>query len=309
MALITFLKDYLYLINEEKYDIIHCHVHFFCGFLSFVSKLVGAKLFISHSHITSDGQADSFFRNLYRRFMRIFINIFSNYLLAVSNDAGEKLFGTRALKSNKFKIIRCGIAVDNCEIKNANNNLIYDLYNIKNKKIIIGNVARFHEQKNHIYLLAIMKNLIEIDNRFYLILVGDGPLRNLIQKKILEYNLFDNVRLLGSVDNASAIMNLFDVFIMPSKYEGLPVAALEAQAAGIPVILSDRITNEVSVVEELVTFLALEIGPSSWAQKIISIIERKPSVNKKYIKIKFEESGFSLDYVVKELTNLYERAI
>lgn len=304
-GLLNFSLDYIFLLKKEKYNIVHCHVHYFSGYIAFLTRLAGVKHFISHSHNTSDGKRDNIFRSIYRSLMRFFIVFLSKFLLAASTEAGRHLFGDGSVDMKKFSIIRCGL---NIEIK-KNHTLVervFPDYSKLKDKIFLVNVARFDAQKNQIFLIDVIRVILEKDKNFCLLLIGDGPLRYQIEKKVSEYKIEESVKFLGNIDNANELLPFFDVFVMPSLYEGLPVAALEAQAAGLPVLLSCEISKETAVVEDLVTFIPLEVGPKGWADQIIKVAYKKPQVNVDNIKIEFENKGFSLDASINKLNDIYK---
>jgi len=306
-GIIKFTKNYISLLKRHKYEIVHSHVHFFSGYLALISRIAGVKVFISHSHTTSDGYHNRFLRIIYRIIMKELILLFSDHFIAASKEAGLHLFGNKILTRNNYSTIRCGIKV--CCNENdlefiANEYLLEKLKG----KIVIGHIGRFNEQKNHKFLIEIMKILSKSD-KYILVLIGDGPLKKKIYEKVISYGLRENVIFMGSIINARRFVKLFNIFLMPSLYEGLPVAALEAQAAGIPVILSANITREAAVIDDLVIFAPLELGPEYWANKIIELVRLSPKIDSKRIKREFDEKGFSIESSTKELIELYMRIL
>ncbi len=128
---------------------------------------------------------------------------------------------------------------------------------------VVGHIGRFHPQKNHKFLLEIFKCIKEKQEKSKLVLVGDGPLRSQIENQIQKLGIEDSVMLLGSRSDVPEILQAMDVLVFPSLYEGLPGVVLEAQAAGLPCIVSDTVTEEVAITN-LVKYLSLKREPYYW---------------------------------------------
>src|SRR5699024_7320373 len=128
------------------------------------------------------------------------------------------------------------------------------------------------EQKNHFFLLDVFKEVLREHENATLLLVGEGKLREKIQRKILELNLEDNVFLLGNRPDVNKILSASDFFLFPSLFEGFPNAVLEAQTAGLPCLISDTITKEVCVSSDC-EYLSIKKTPKEWALKILDQIK------------------------------------
>jgi glycosyltransferase involved in cell wall biosynthesis len=175
--------------------------------------------------------------------------------------------------------------------------------NIKEEKLI-GHVGNFVYQKNHDYLIDVFVELLKINSESKLVLVGDGQLKADITKKIFSLGIEDNVIILGKVDNVQKYIQAMDVFVLPSRFEGLPLALIEAQASGVPCFISDNITEEVNI-SGFVEFISLEKEVFEWGKIIdnydYSAIERE----KAYLSV--IAAGYDIRSNSKIICDLYTR--
>lgn len=304
-GILRFGIDFYKTLKREKYDVIHAHPHFFCGYLCFIAFLAGVPLRISHSHNDTsvvDSQG-GFFRKLYLYVQSSLLSLFSNKRLACSNVAGKALFGNKP-----FELIYCGIDFSRFNKEDANKQIRRELrqqLNIPPDGICVGHVGRFNEQKNHEFLIDIFKEInIEKPNT-YLLLVGIGPLTEKIKHKISSDNI-NNVLFLGGRDDVNILMkNLFDVFLFPSLYEGLPLTILEAQASGLKCLISDTISAETIIVKKNVATLPLSKGAYEWAKILCDMIDDDFLLDNAYIKKQMEQSPFSIQKSVFCLEKIY----
>jgi glycosyltransferase involved in cell wall biosynthesis len=133
----------------------------------------------------------------------------------------------------------------------------------------IGHVGRFSQQKNHAFVIDVFSELIKLEPKAFLLLTGDGELRREIEKKVLEVGLSQRVLFLGSRPDVPHLMQgIMDVFLLPSFYEGLPLVLIEAQAAGLPSVVSDVIPEEAAIVKPLVRRVSLSEPAVEWAKAI-----------------------------------------
>ena len=161
--------------------------------------------------------------------------------------------------------------------------------NIDKRDIIVGHVGRLMDAKNHSFLLDIVSEMINKNPNIKCILVGDGILREQIEEKILKLNIQNNVYLLGIRDDVDKIMKEFDLFIMPSIYEGLGLVLLEAQVSIVPCLVSEAIQPEADLGVGLVKQLNLSDGIHKWAEEAEKIISNK---NKNNINIDYFPTNF-----------------
>jgi glycosyltransferase EpsF len=300
-------KSVQYVINLYKilkvhgpYDVVHSHVLYFSGIVLLAAKMAGVPIRISHAHSNrSDIEPTKGLRAFYIRAMKVLVKAVANRFIAVSQEAHKSLHLDNVSK-DKLEILYCGI-------KHLNNVTIDDdirkSLNIPDNKLVLGHVGRMSEPKNHKFLLEIFSELkSKVDT--VLVLVGDGELKEEIATDICKLGLTDDVISLGSRDDAVDIMaSLFDVIAFPSLYEGLPLTVVEAQAVGIPIIVSQTITKEAEFDNKLVDYLPLTSSSEQWADAILQLTPPE----KRGLKFdKFSATDFYLPNHITKLKNIYD---
>jgi glycosyltransferase EpsF len=283
------------IINCSDYDIVHIHVGHITGIYAMIYKYCGAKKIILHAHSTSSPVSE---HEIFMPLLRLFAKMFSNKLLSCGKLAGEFCFG-----NNDFTIIKNGIDFNKFSSINYNSTIKRKSLGFKYNDIILGNVASFIEQKNHKYLLQVFLELSKSNDNYKLLLVGKGPKENQIVDFVKKNNLSNKVFFLGQRNDVYELMNLFDVFLLPSLFEGLPVTGIEAQAAGTRCVFSDTIDPELDLGIGLSTFLPIDKGTGPWVNYLKSIDIKK--AEKEQIKNALIVDGYEINHSVKMLENIY----
>ncbi|PEL07031.1 glycosyltransferase family 1 protein [Bacillus sp. AFS017336] len=289
------------------YDVVHSHTLFNCGIANFAALLAGVKIRIAHAHTTLDTN-QSFLRSIYKGIMRKLIKLTSTKLLACSSGAGQYLFGDKELTKKRYSYFpnlidyTKFIEQPNKEVKTFKKE--EDLGN----EIIIGHIGRFKEAKNHLFLIKMMEHILKKDNNFRLLLVGDGELRASIEEEAIECGIDKNIKFVGVREDIPMLLHSMDLFVFPSKYEGLGLVLLEAQACGIPCIVSEAIQPEADLNIGLVTKLMLNEGPEVWANNILATFYKK-ELNKNHIISGFENEGYSFSKGISNLMCYYQFSI
>ena len=170
-----------------------------------------------------------------------------------------------------------------------------------NNKFVIGHVGSFTYQKNHEFIINIFKELKQLEPRSILMLIGDGELKDKTFSKVKELNLEKDVLILGTRRDIYDLMQAMDVFLFPSRYEGLGIVLIEAQASGLRCVISDKIPND-GIISSNVDVISLEKNEIYWAKKII---QYSKGYERKDIKQTVIKSGFDVGSNVKWLENFY----
>lgn len=294
-----YLFHLFFFLKKIKPDVVHSHVHDFSGLVLIIAWLAGVKTRISHSH--SDTRLNEakagFSRKLYLKIMKKLINIFSTSCLAVSNEAACALYGENWKNKPKCKVIYCGINYE--KFKNVDRTIDYrrNLEIPLNAKII-GHVGRLEKPKNHAFLLKILYELRKSHPEYYLVMVGDGTLRQDLEAQVDILGIRSYVRFLGNRSDIPEIMvNLFDIFVFPSLWEGLPLTLVEAQFANLKCLVSNQVTNECNLGS--IEYLSLE-NISTWINKLESC--EKNLINR----VDYENSKFNLKISQQLIIKEYE---
>lgn len=284
-------------VLNSNYDVIHIHKNSAANIIPlFLMHGMKDKVII-HSHNTAPTVGG--ISVLLHRINKKYLWKKSRLHLACSRIAGEWLYGDK-----DFTEISNGIVTNKFRFSK-------DIYvgkrkefGISDEEIVIGHVGRFTEQKNHMRLLNIFKIIYRKNNKYKLVLCGDGPLRAEVESKIIQWDL-KNVFLLGVRNDVPEIMQMLDVFLMPSLYEGLPFAAIEAQAAGTELFLSSRIARETEITDG-VHWFNLEDNNETIAQKIMSV-GKTDNCEKRNLRCdQVGEAGYDISITAKKMQNMYE---
>lgn len=288
------------------YDIIHSHSHYFGGFAIWLAKQNNIPIRIIHSHLDSSLYESqlSFSRLIYRSVMKWLIGRYANYRIACSEKAAADLFG--ASWNRGGKIFPYGIDLIPFEQSIDASKLRAEL-NIPADAFVIGHVGRFDTQKNHTFLLDIFAEVVKKYPNVRLLAVGDGILRPDIEQKIDRLNLRDYVILTGvRSDTGQLMQSVMDVFLFPSLYEGLSLVTLDAQAAGLPCVFSDVVSEKADIVTSLMHRMSLNQPISDWVEKVLSLKNEKISGDQKLESLNaMKKSRFNVDNNVQELSDLY----
>ncbi len=278
-SLLYYLKIYKY-IKSNKIDILHCHVRNVCGFLSLISFVL-RKPFIMHSH--SDQVFDSSVPWLWKKlgwFNVKLANRFLAYGIGVSKRACSAFFGNDYKDNPKIECIHLGVNFKSFNPFNVNQSL-KNYLGIKSENKVIANVGGLRYPKNHLFIIEIVREIIKINPNIHVLFVGDGSLRRQIEGKISEYGLNSYFSILGFVHNVPEILiSCVDLLLFPSRFEGLGLALVEAQAAGVSCLYSDVIPEEAVINKRLMYPCSLSSPPAIWASKAISILSDSIDIKK-----------------------------
>ncbi len=219
-------------------------------------------------------------------------------LVACSDDAGRFMFG-----DSSFKVVKNAVEVEKYLYSFDKRASYRNEWGIPDNVNVLGCVARFDYQKNHDYLLDVFAEYKRIDEKAILIMVGDGPLRNEIENKINVLGLSNSVKLLGMRADVSELLNAFDLFILPSRSEGLGIVFVEAQINGLGCVTSDNVPKEVNILHRI-EYLALDAGAEIWAKRIDEIInnmKRDRTIDIQRVR----DAGYDIKIEAKKLQDFY----
>jgi glycosyltransferase involved in cell wall biosynthesis len=259
------------LSSQGPYDVVHSHHHHSSGPILLLAAACGVPVRIAHSHNdtrpVSSGR--SLGRSAYEYGVHRLIDWCATRRVACSDMAGDDLFRPGWKESPGASVLYYSINLEPFR-KTVSRSAIRRELGVDPDAFVIGHVGRFDVQKNHGFLLDVTRALVDVRPDAVLLLVGDGPLRAEIEAGVKARRLERNVVLAGVRGNVPAILKgAFDAMVFPSLHEGLPVVGLEAQAAGVPLIMSDAISTEVIASPRLVRSLSLAQPPAEWAQALL----------------------------------------
>lgn len=285
--------------EHTEYSIIHGHMTNTAAIYMPIAKKHGVTCCIAHSHLSKSREG---LTGLLTSILQINIQKHANEFFACSESAAKWLFSDKDIRSNKVVIIKN--AIDSAKFKyNADKAIKVKEDLGLAESLIIGNVARFFSEKNHVFLIEIFNELISMYENSILLLIGEGVLLSSIIQEVKRQRLESKVRFLGIRDDVDDLMQAMDVFVLPSLFEGLPIVGVEAQASGLPCIMSTGVPNETDITG-LVRFLPLEAGAKAWAQAILDSYKQNKRGDTQGQIIK---AGYDISTTAKFLQEYYLR--
>ena len=239
--------------SHLEYKIVHAHTHYNMFALR-EAKAIGVPVRIAHAHIAYPTIDKKYPFKLYNKLR---VGSFATGMLACSAAAEKWFFGSKAVREKRVIVLNNGIDA---------NKFVYTSEVRQKQRRELGlaeqftliHVGRFEEQKNHKFLLDTFEKVLQKKPDAVLLLVGDGTLRQKIEQQAIQRKIADHIQFLGVRADVHALLQAGDVFVFPSQYEGLGIVAVEAQAAGLPCVISDTIPGDVAVLDTLKA-LPLEI--------------------------------------------------
>ena len=278
------------------YDIVHTHDGHLVGVTAFLCKIYFKGPVICHAHTTLC--VNPRHRKLMPMF-RWFSRHFSNRLLGCGTEAWRYIFG----KNSDFTVIHNAVDID--RFQNVEKKDVVDLrtsLNISDSDFVIGHVGLFSLPKNHFYLIQIFEAIYHKKTNAHLVLVGSGDLIDEVRSECEKIKIIDRVHFVGKQSNIPLYMKMFDVFALPSLWEGLPVVGVEAQAAGLHIVMAAAIDHDVDVGMGLVEFIPTsENDIDKWGQALLKPFVAPPKdIIMKAMKAKGYEIGGSVCSLLTE---------
>ncbi len=239
------------LIKREQYECVHIHSDIAHKLLvsGLAAKKCGVKKIILHSHSSGVEGTGRVCKLFIHRFCRRMLKYIGTDFVACSKTAGAWMFPN--VKKNDITIIHNGIDLKRFQFHEAIRDKMRDELNIEKNQIVVGHVGRFSYAKNHEYIMRIAKCMREKKINFKILLIGEGEEKCRIKKMAADMGIEKNIIFYGITDTVETLYCAMDIFILPSRFEGYPIVSVEAQASGLPVILSRSITEEVKLTESV----------------------------------------------------------
>lgn len=247
--------------EHKEYGIVHSHLDCMAGIPLKYAKKYGVPVRLAHSHNNSQPKdAKYLLKLLYKRR----IAPYATKLFACGTDAGRWMFGT-----DDFTVLNNAIDAAACRYDPEVREAVRQELGICENATVVGHVGRFCTQKNHIFLMDIFASVLRLQPEAVLLLIGVGELRAETEAKAKELGIADSVIFAGLRSDVNRLLQAMDVFMLPSLHEGLPLSAVEAQAAGLLCLISDKVPMECAKTD-LVTQIPLTAHPDQWAEAVLT---------------------------------------
>lgn len=294
-----FLQDLWNLMQTHQYDIVHAHNMFNCGLSMLVAAWAGIPVRVVHSHSALD-DGNGMVKRVYEAVMRSLILTCATDLVACGVKAGQRLFGKCAYK-HRGKLILNGIDVRSFAFDCDSRAVIRSQLNAADR-FVLGHVGHLMEVKNQAFILDLMPAVLERKPDALLVMLGEGPDRPMLEKKIHDMGLDDHVIMTGNVTNVADYLSAMDVFVFPSLYEGTPLSILEVQANGLPCVLSDGVPEDVFLTD-LIHPLSLSAPKEKWVNMIVQCERKETDVYNWQLRC----SDYAVETAMEKIYHIYDR--
>lgn len=281
--------------HGKEYDAIHIHANALYYVLpSFLAKLFGIKKIILHSHNTQSNVSRF---QLLHHINKLFVSFYANKFLACGEDAGKWMFGNK-----QFEVINNAVDVSKYSFNTASRSSIRKEFGISDTAVVVGNVGRFEEVKNHRFIIDVFYEYIRKNPDSHLLLPGEGTLLNEMKHKVKSLGISNKVTFTGSRGDIDKIYSAMDVILMPSHYEGLPFVLIEAQCAGLKCLISENVTEE-CIITDLCYCESLSKDAVHWSNRLQAIVKEKCDRNIYNLIVK--SKGYDIHETARRLTDIY----
>ena len=295
-------RMFKWLLKERQYDVVHLHI--FQGlslYYAYLAKKAGVPVRIAHSHNTALRQSKT-------RWLKLIVHNLAKRMLAenateywaCSSLAAKFMFPQSVWEKRQYEFIPNGIDIERFRFDNKVRKKIRKDLDIE-ERFVIGNVGRLCYQKNQEFLIDIFASLQSARPDSVLLLVGEGEMKADLQQQAERLGIADKMIFYGVTDRVQNLLWAMDMFVFPSRFEGLGIAVVEAQAAGLPVVCSDNVPDE-AVVNDLVRKVRLGVGADSWAE---TILHSQTDLNRLAFNEQVQKSGFAVADVTGRIEKMY----
>jgi len=299
-----FARRYL---QHGPFDVVHAHNDYVGGPVLRLAKTLGVPIRIAHAHndIRVSVQQSSLLRKFYINRSLSWIQRYATHGFAASEPAGKSVFQKGWGTDHRWQPLYYGIDLDRFTFDTDPLSLRRSL-RIPENAYVIGHVGRFHPQKNHDMIFRIAEQVLLIEPRAYFLLVGDGPSLANYKKRANGISGGERIHFLGIRDDVPELMrHVMDVFLFPSRWEGLGIVLLEAQAAGLPYVASDRVPQEADVLDGFCVRLRLDKSVKIWTESVLEFKLRRPPLNAREAIAALRGGPFDSNTSASRLADLY----
>lgn len=285
------------LFHSYRYRIVHCHMSTLCPLALRPAKQAGIPIRIAHCH-TMAGKGE-YAKNVAKYALRIFSNVYPTHYATSSWMAGEWLFGPRVSREEMYYL---PVAREISAFRYNPKQRMQKRQELGVKgKYVIGHLGRFVPQKNHSFIVKMFSQYSKVNDDAFLLLAGDGPLVDKTLGMIDELGITDKVSYLGRRNDVPDLYQAMDCFVLPSLYEGVPGTGTEAQAAGLPFLFADTITDEARI---LPTSRRISLKDmNEW----LRLLEESKDNQRVDTYDMMTKAGYNIKNAAEDITRYYER--
>lgn len=287
------------LFRSGAYDVVHAHLNTLNAFTLFAAWLARIPVRVSHNHSTTDKREG--IRSLIKLLLRPTATWFATDYMACGERAARWIFGNRRFETGRVAILPNAIDVQKFRYDPIQRQQIREELGLQGMHVI-GHIGRFMPQKNHVFLLTCFARYYAAHPQARLLLVGGGEGYGKARAQAERLGIQDAVCFAGVRDDPWRLYNAMDVFVLPSLYEGVPLVCVEAQANGLPCLISDHVSREVAIGDNAM-FIPLEI--SAWVQAMSDTLADRNDNARDNAYVQVRQSGFDIRDTAQRLMTLY----
>ena len=297
----AYIKAVRKIFRENHYKIVHCHMNTMGIFAMYAAykEHIPIRILHNHSMINHFFSRSEFKRNILKYVLRTFCKIYPSHFCACSKAAGDWMYG----KNFSYTIFNNGINVDKFKFNPEIRKSVRAELGLQDK-LVVGHIGRFCPPKNHIFLVEIFNNLLSLHDNAVLLLIGEGELLDQVKLKAKQLNIEDKVIFLGKQNDTSKYYQAMDVFCLPSRYEGLPVVAVEAQCSGLPCLFSNYVSKESKILDST-EFLSYDDTLDKWSKTLFELANKQRVDGAEQVR----KCNFDMQEEAKKLELYYQKLL
>lgn len=288
-------------LKTNPYKIIHSHINSFSFYPLKIANELNIPIRIAHAHTTTPkltfklaiSNPKEFVKIIFKNHQRRKLKKEANFLFACGRKAGDWLFS-----SENYRIIPNAIDIERFKYSKGIRGVLRKKFSLE-EHLVIGHIGNFTYPKNYPFLLKVFKTLKNYEPKSKLVLIGGGNLEFEVKKMVESMNLLEDVIFLGKRKDVADLIQMMDVFLFPSHYEGLPLTLIEAQASGLKIFASETITSEVNITN-LIEFLSID-NPQIWVDHILNNLDYK----RENMSERIRDAGYDVQHNAKQLQDFY----
>jgi glycosyltransferase involved in cell wall biosynthesis len=292
--------------RHGPYDIVQSHVHHSGGLILRIAAKSGIPVRIAHSRNDTRPVVGKprLARRLYMQIMSRWINAYATRRIAISRPAADDLFGPGWNQDGRCSIIYSGRDLSAFTQKDETRDVRRSL-GLPANGLVMGHVGRFHERKNHRLIVEVAAEVFRQEPSAHLLLVGDGVAEDEVRAQVHAVGIADRTVFAGArADVPKLLSHAMDVFVFPSHHEGLGVAVVEAQAAGLPCVIADHLPSEIDLVPELIARLPVGASAPVWAVAVLGAA-RQPKIDREKALGAILASDFNIERSAAKIADVY----
>jgi glycosyltransferase involved in cell wall biosynthesis len=305
-----FLRNLRRILRRERYDVLHAHHDFLSGFYLLASAGIRFRKRFLHVHNTD--RALPVGNNVLQKILlgpfRALALHFSDQVIGISKHTLEEFAKSSNVPNEQFIILYYGVDLDRFNIIDDGISIRKEFGLPANAKILLY-AGRMNELKNPDFVIDVLNQLLKEREDIYALFIGQGDRQVMVKSRARSFGIEEHIRIAGWHNNIPAVMKSADIFVFPRKEkpkEGLGIVVVEAQAAGLPMYITDGIVDDAIVIKELAHKNKPE-DPESWARQILETLDKPPLVTRERALEVMKQSHFELRKAAENLVDIYER--